>query len=705
MAGFPRLPLVHGDTDDDASIHLHRQIGPSRPLRRLVPTDEKILEIAHDESVDDLDTNNINHYYELYRKNGLNFLELDESSDDSYSPDSGSDTYNESDDEDGYDHDASDGEERIHEDEKERFRLGVPEEPQQQPAEEHTTDEPPTHNKGSSDTLLGQDWRGITLLVFILAYLISLLRQSAVSQPLGPAWTSRLNKVDRALDQLSDITSGLSTRQDFLDANHESLAKNLNTRFESLNQKFHAVEKSLLGDNQQFQHLAHEFETLKTSINSTVNHDRLDAINAKLAVFDGLSSTVESLQAHLLDQLVASLPQHVPVYIKDRKIHFLPEFHKYLYNFVDTYTSNKTGHSPSSNPSWALFLESNQASLDAYIETRAGGLNLQQISKDKLEQILRQKFEQNNKYIFGKINEVIDDLTAVDHAHNTTTGARFSSASNTILLNNLLETFAKGAIKVNYADYGLGARILGFLTKSGARAPTSSKSLGRRIFFGWYDYLSGASGGLVGRSPGVWKYNANNVLLDNGQGWQCESNRCTLGVRMFSPVILTDIVLANPVNAEGDSVSAPRVVAVWVKPRNAAHATQLREHLQRYQLDADTTNNRYLEKFVKVKETRVNHPQAITHIRMPVSMVNLRIPVRDIYLELLSPINTETGLTSFKAYGITELNAYRHSTHFDALLDKLQTQPEDEEAAAAAHPQIVIDDSWDDLVLGDDPVL
>lgn len=304
------------------------------------------------------------------------------------------------------------------------------------------------------------------------------------------------------------------------------------------------------------------------------------------------------------------------------------------------------------------------------------------------------------------------------------------NSNDKVLLSNLLGTFAKGSVKVNYAEYVLGARILGFLTQTSISTDAngrirssnvpSDRSLARKVFLGWYDYLT--SNGVS--APKEWKYNANNLLIDGGEYWQCKDKLCSVGIRLSSPVILTDLVIKTPHVHAGDSPALsenrytgsgskksilypPSQVSIYVKPKSAQHAKVLAQYQasrpgQEADVLKDSPKSPYLKKFFKVKDALLEPGSTINHVRLPVSLVNLKIPCLDIYLEFHAD-KSPTGVYNIQAYGVSELSSYKYSQDFDMLIDRLaqieQAQYNDDEFRRSVR---IPDYDEELLILGDD---
>lgn len=655
MPSFPRVPHIHGDTDDDASIHLHAQVGPSKPLRQprqpLMRVDEEILRLVRDNTDLPLDKN-IDRYYDLYTQ-GKWTVVLDHD-DGEYESDILSDS-------------------TLHEAQSYGFSKrdwdDVPHKSKSRAAStrkaliEETSNgsQPIASNKSpekvprTGNSLNYKQYVLFCLISFLLTFLLLRSNAFAPNRPLD------VRTFERDVRQVKDLSRSIADRQDILESSHHSLRSEFESRMGVITEKFEAVDTRLLAQSTQYNDLATRFESLKTS--TGFDESAFANLEQKLDEIRSIHTEFKRVQGDLVSELIRTLPNHVPVYLKDKKIHILPEFQKYLYSFVENFSKGKGNSTTMTQPA---------------------NNDLKLLSRAEFEKILDQRFISNNRYIAEKFNTLVDSLSV---SVNSTGGLTLTKESNKILLNGLLETFAKGSVKVNYANYNLGARILGFLTKlnlnKAVKSQIGSRSLIGKAFFGWYDYLTSlrARESALILAPKYWKYNANNALLDNGESWQCESNHCSIGVRVFNSIILTDIVIASAQEPREENVpvsAGPIIASLYIKPRGRAQLEKLKKRLDVLKFPSGVVNaeNKYLKKFVKIKDFAMT--DAIAHLKLPVSIINLRIPTSDIYIEFQSQTGTVFTLHSLKAYGITEFGAYKNADHIDLLVDKLSSEEERE---------------------------
>lgn len=654
MAGFPKVPLVRGDTDDDASIHLHSHVGPARPIPRR-DYNRQIIEILnrkpHDSSeAEELEYEDINREFRKFAESNRHTWSDDDS------------------------------------------------------GEETQVEEPPAPKKKvkpvpEKQKALISLWDP-KVLGFLIGFVVLLLTSSfpnsttkTVPVPHDLAGVnSRIDQVDRRVLALDDIARALGQQVDLRDTKQEAFISGLTEKFEFVGHKLETLEKLVASGKTHLDSLREEVDGYKEKLDNmeliSADPDALEAklgeVADKLTRLSQINTDVESMKEAIIQSLVERLPEHVPVYMKGRKIHYLPEFHKFLYSFVENYSGQRNATAPD----WETFVAKNEASLKDYIRSLLKNPNYKFLSKDEFEKSLNEKISKNNAVLYSRLNKLIDNL---DLSTNVTK-YNLALSTNKVVLDNLLDVISKGSIKVNYADYKLGSRILGFLTSTG-RDSYQQKSLSRKLFLGWYDYLR--SNGL--QAPKNLKYNANNVLLDGGEFWQCEASRCAFGVRMSSPIILTDLILKNPMEMRPDDLTLPTSISLYIKPKNKKDAPVLESYLGKFRPEflRAQNENKYLTKFYKIQELVLEAPGIVDHIKLPVSIINLRIPVRDIYVELRSRAGT-TGLYNVKAYGLSEFNSLKYAEEFESILDKLDTEDD-------SRSEVFYDAAdYDSRALGDD---
>lgn len=632
MTGFPNVPLIRGDTDDDASIHLHTHVGPARPMtkanydRQIMEILNRRMQISEEEHL--LELEDLNAEFEHFSK--------------------------------GRRVSYSDNED-----------TEVEDAPAPKSAPQAKKSKTPKKKETHSRPVFSfADMRFLGFVVGIVALLLLPLPtyfnvKSANSAPQDlSGLNARVDLVEQRVLALDDISKALSDQTDLLESKQEAFFAGVNHKLAEVSGKFDSMDGNLVQG--QLAKLRSEFDIYKEKLDNieVVNDlEKLEAnitsISRRLAQLLRVNSDIISFKEDMLRSFTEKLPELVPVYIKNGKIHYLPEFQNFLHAFVDKFAKKS---SPELND-LASKLETNLKRQSANDIKNA---LTSYVTREELQNILRREMAETNAAVSARFNSLLD---RIDFSGNIT---RIDvESSNRVMLDNLVDVVSKGSVKMNFADYKNGARILGFLTTTG-RDTYKQKPFLRKLFLGWYDYLD--SNGL--RSPKNLKFDANNILVDKGSYWLCESNRCSFGVRLSSPVILTDLIFKNPPQPV-PRVTLPVKASIYIKPAKS-QVSALEEYLGRVKPDflRAGKENKYLTKFYKVQDVDL-HGRAVEHIKLPVSLVNMKILVRDIYIEIASLKGT-TGLYNLKAYGLTEFNSLAYAEEFESILDGLNddNQPE-----------------------------
>lgn len=588
----------------------------------------------------------------------------------------------------------------------EKFANGAPNWSDSEGEETQVEDEPVKAaprlkaNSGNATAKALISFKDPKVIAFIVGFLILLLlpfpnfslggkKEPFVSQDVS-GLHARVAAVELRVLALNDVTRALDQQVDLVAAKQDSWIASVTKNFEEVGEKLATVRESCSLGGQHIEQIQKELLTYKKQLDglSLLNgspeelQNKFNLVSQKLSQLSKINTDIAAAKSEIIDEFINVLPRHVPVYVKDQKIHYLPEFHKFLHAFVERFQDE----GKEANVSWDSFLRENGSSMEKFVESIVKNASVRFLTKDAFEKSLSETLKQNNADLYWKFNSLVDKI---DLSGNVT---RFdvSHSANKVVLDNLLDVISKGSIKVNYADFKLGSRILGFLTTNAA---SQGKSLARKLFLGWYDYLS--SNGL--RAPTNLKYNANNVLIDGGQYWECGSRVCSAGIRLSSPIILTDLVLKNPSGPKPQHISLPQTLSIYVKPTKRQDASVLETYLERFRPAFLTSGreNKYLTKFFKIQEVRFSEPASIEHVRLPVSFVNMKIPVRDIYLEFSSGDWTAVGLYNVKAYGLTEFNSMKYGEEFESILDKLaEDVPEDPYRYEFGHAPVLGDDDY-----------
>lgn len=718
MSSFPKIPFFKGATDDDISIHLNSNVGPADPLPQvnLTGTDEKIWNELHKD--DNNDGNEYNLTFGLYKNGRFKPLiaedEIEGKEDDQniehqrYSsrrkylksqephtkpqkeevqnkplnkdlPNGSSNKlkinglynvglpepekakankgqtleYNQyenehdneaSDDDQDYEYEqSSDEESEVYDDDDDTEIESDIEDIKQQTQGIYPRKEWILTPKDII-IILGIIYLGVIGFTLIGRYMSKSVNDLSTVN-------NKFHNLDYEIAKLEKLNLETKEQQAKYNDNLNEFNDNLNAKFEIISNKFSVIEQENSKKSNQFKKLTEEFNTLnkefknsKTITDNSVYEERLSSLNGKLNELSELKNQIESFKQQLLNELFEALPQYLPIYINQGKIHYIPEFNKFLYNFIDSYKKE-------SNVDWEDFLNNNRQYLTSYIEKIINTHDTNTISKENLQQLVDEKLIANNDLIYDKINQLIDM-----NANKSSSNLKLSS--NKILLDNMMEIFSKGSINTNYADYNLKARILGFLTTS----PDRTKSLNRKLFLGWYDYL-------VSSTPSIddMKFNANNILIDGGDVWHCRSSKCSVGIRLSNSVILTDLVIKSL-----DHDNLPTQVSIYIKPKTKAKYKELTQYLQDFKVGFNgVPQNKYLTKFVKIRDVELE-TKLIHHIKFPISLVNLRIPTKDIYLEFKNSASDIIDIYNVKAFGISEYKSYKYNEEFNLLIDNLK---------------------------------
>lgn len=196
-----------------------------------------------------------------------------------------------------------------------------------------------------------------------------------------------------------------------------------------------------------------------------------------------------------------------------------------------------------------------------------------------------------------------------------------------LVMDSIVDVINSQQIKVNYADYGLGARVLGFLTnvKTGNGNVNSFLNV---VSLKW----------LLN-----YRFNnqdANNVLLENDASFEVSSS---LAIRLSHVVYLSDLVINLKPKPSPNAEPLSRVV-IYVKPKKFKYFQQLLPHkLPKVPVES----SRYLKRFIPIHTCRIAN--GINKIKMPRSLTHLQIPVRDIFLTF----DTEVDVMNVRGYGLT----------------------------------------------------
>ncbi|KAI5955345.1 hypothetical protein KGF54_001906 [Candida jiufengensis] len=223
----------------------------------------------------------------------------------------------------------------------------------------------------------------------------------------------------------------------------------------------------------------------KRKISTRLNYleDLLNNQNFEIeSKFSKLETSIEKIKSG------SNSAELIPVSLKHGQLQVSPEFHQYLYQFMENYQkSNEQIESPI-NP------------------------NL-----DSINDLITKSVESVKSEIESKLESKLSDLNLFNDTIST---------KNPIILNTIIESILQNSNYINYADFNNGARILGFLTS------TKNKSdIVKKMFLGWLDLFS---------SNVNQEDNANHVIIDDDITWKGGDE---IGIRLSKSIIPTDIVI------------------------------------------------------------------------------------------------------------------------------------------------------------------
>lgn len=668
---------MKGDTDDDVSLHLNSKVGPARPLRRKLQTEQEISKILNNPS--NSSGTKFEQLFENYQKNGGIITP-----DPQFEPQPASSPDN--------DYDSQDADSEVEseadiDESDDATEVGSGDE------KSHTSPVLEPKKSDLTPVTVASFLLSFTVFLLLVVYLFTTLSKSThPDKPIENYYevNSKFQSLDsklseyhdsqqRKIESVVDILDLLTAQQASLQDNHNALEGGIISHLKEIRSKIDALEakdSSLSSALSDFEGLKTKVENLDLVSNTTEFDQRLDSLNDKLDKLSNLNDNIEQIKHQVLTSLTDKLPDLLPVHVKNGRIHYSPEFNKVLYNFIDSYFKENLGLS------WDEFISNNQQHLNSYIGKILEESGVSGVNKDSFHKILDKKLKENNKIIFDRFNNLVDHVN-VDMSNFT-----IPKEGDKILLSSLLDVFSKGSITTNFADYKLGARILGFLTT----LPNDERSLPRKLLLGWYDLIKDST-----PNPKSLLFNANNLLLDSSTPWKCETDKqgiCSVGIRLSTSVVVSDLVVET-----GNQDNLPDSLSIYVRPSSKQQYNLVIEYLNDFKIkfNLPLLNNKYLKKFVKVKEAPLKKDK-INHLNLPTSLINLRMPTKDLYIEFHGNKRT-FDITNIKVYGISEYNAYKYGKQFDSVIESLEKSVIDD----YEHP--FISEDYELGVLGDDELM
>ncbi|EMG48404.1 hypothetical protein G210_1030, partial [Candida maltosa Xu316] len=345
-----------------------------------------------------------------------------------------------------------------------------------------------------------------------------------------------------------------------------------------------------------------------------------------------------------IEQLTKKLgkiqPESNVISFRNNQIQISPEFHQFLYHFIDNYHS-------------------------LYIDEKLQGFeklkDLKELEK-YVDKLISESAESIKQDVRLEIDNLFDNLTIVN---NTIVEPNTSK----VWIDSILNLISRGSTLVNYADYSCGARILGFLTKS--QEKSDKYNLLEKMVYGWWIFNENLTDD---------QYNANHVLLDDDVSWKGGEE---IGIRVSNGIIPSDIIIECDTKQE-------QMVAVGFKPSTKAGFDKLEYG------KIDESQNKYISKFKKIKQVKIK--SGINHIRLPIRFINMKITGKDFYFKF----EHELDINSIKVYGISEINAIKYQDKLSLLVDKFNEAINEDPTPAPRdnhRPSVEVYDLNDDIYL------
>lgn len=260
-------------------------------------------------------------------------------------------------------------------------------------------------------------------------------------------------------------------------------------------------------------------------------------VNDLKSQIERVGSRIQNVERRIESE---SIPEYAPVFVKDKKIHYIPEFQRLVEKLVHS-VDVEAAVVEQLNQHMPLLLES-----------------------PHLETLLKEEVQKQTQTLTRQLNLLTE---------------RTDLGNSSFPLDKVLETLSRRP-GVNYADHSLGARTLGFLTQQ----KKEPRSLARKLLLGWFDFLQSV------KAPQSLRHHANNALADTDVAWTCALPRCSIGIRLSSAVTLTHLAI----DADADAT-----VLLYIKPR-ARDADRLVGYLLRFH--PHYVHLRVLKRFYKVSE-------------------------------------------------------------------------------------------------------
>ncbi|KAI5970534.1 hypothetical protein CANMA_000443 [Candida margitis] len=575
-SAFPRLPRYSGDTDDEHSIHLKRTIGKSNPIR----SPRKASDYNGYRNVD---TDGIDH--QLHHRNGTKILDIDqeismtlngvqedideEELNDSYLKFVNNQYDNDYVEDEDEDYILSDGDtynESFNDDESEdleyldyKRRLS-----DEVPEYSHRLESPRLSKTIDHDEQQDRDT----------------MDDNTLTQKLRSfSWKSALIFVISYATVIIVIAIMMLNKSSKSNPSPEVNLTDVSTRID--------------GFDQSLQELQRQTEIKLEQISSNIE---------TLALKSAPAGDSEKL-----------------VYLKHGQVQVSPQFHKFLYHFLDSYS---------------------QTFFDDRVKELQPDKKLDNVDelKEYVDNAISNSIESITSQVEFNVDKILDGLNIVNDTITTDPRSRNTpSTLNKVWINSMLEFISKGSKLVNYADYNQGSRILGFLTSD-----LDKHNLLQKMWYGWVIFAKNL------QNPN----NAIHVLLDDDIFWQGGDE---IGIRLSTSIIPTDILIQLENKDE-----SPVQASIGFKPYTKAGFEKLKFPKVEDSLDHNINACKF--KFIKTSQIR----SGINHIKMPIRFVNYQIPGKDIYFKF----SKDVKITNIKVYGISDINAVQLQDRFKLLVDE-----------------------------------
>ncbi|ODV95799.1 hypothetical protein PACTADRAFT_49247 [Pachysolen tannophilus NRRL Y-2460] len=473
-------------------------------------------------------------------------------------------------------------------------------------------------------------------------------------------------------DQLADISleqNSIINNNAHLTEVLSVLQKNLNNKWEQINNNFHGIRSSIVANSKLMDQkgLATDFKSIVEKLNileaKMKNNEKIDINKDKFlnevlyqikefeASLEKTESKVEELfqfknqvdkafdelSGEMISKITSRLPYSIPaIKSKNGEMQLIPEFQNFLKNIINDSVNAKLSSVDLADAqgnrfemTWDDFLAKNGYQLHEYLENFVTK-DVQMVKKSDFEKILVDNFKASKDKMDKELNKlrnsIDEEFVLLDRKVSRAKGVSHSRESDLSLSTS--ELFVENLIdkkfdefknnlsnRKNYADPYQGAVILNQLTSK----PLNKKfrrrtSVISRVAFGWLDFLKrnlskngNSSNSLYDSVIGKLHYeNQYNCLLDNGLYWTNVANDMHIGIRLSKPIIITEILFEYPRSDNPMLMSAaPKKTSIYIKPSPSNLFKDLKK-LFEPTFNQDFINRKISESYVKVLEFEYN---------------------------------------------------------------------------------------------------